>query len=752
MIPMRKALILIALLLLSAMPVQAEEHETIHLSSEQAPGPVLLWQNGGEMIAVDPDIPINLDIPTGTYFFVRLYEGVPQMNRMVFNQTTNLTAFLQENLTHWSSAAGQMVPGPAGIEGGAHLDILGPIAGGEALNATWSSSTRLPVSLGHPGLADAFRGVTEQMALHGFADEYEFSSWVINNTDFSCCAYDRSEMVASNISISVFFDGPAWGWDIEADLVGQGDGRTTRLLWIPMTGSIDGDTDLRISLPAPHEIRYSPQSEHITGVPDNFVLKRGDISVTGNVTIALGTNDAPSAGIISLDRELPWLPANRPSTIEPDCQDNSISEPTSHFTFAQGNTTLLDVEDQNLTIDPFFLSIGPGWYNLTLICTDPQGANATYEEALYLDGTQPTRILQMQYLHPDDETPVNVSHGDLSFSLPSGALLSAAVQAGDDAFAPVDIEWTSDKSAGWRHVGSGMQSWTDVFIQGQHINGQHLSIDDRHTAKPLTVYSLQLNLTDAAGNDAIQQWEVTVTDHTAPNPRPAISVDGNHYGDYNHPVEGGTPVEVNLSSSWDDIDAITSLSWTVELNGLHLFIGDHWNDIQTFTLPDLPVGRHVLVVNATDSSANTGSHATTFVIEPPVAHDYSITEVVKVGDGGPGDPGALDVTVENHGSTPATFQMCYLDQCTLMLTGVGATVDGPGSMTHQIPVEAWGSGVVKIELRFEDESVQKHTTDLEIKAELTPIMWIILAMPAILGLLAFWRLKAQQKEGEDDAA
>jgi hypothetical protein len=31
-------------------------------------------------------------------------------------------------------------------------------------------------------------------------------------------------------------------------------------------------------------------------------------------------------------------------------------------------------------------------------------------------------------------------------------------------------------------------------------------------------------------------------------------------------------------------------------------------------------------------------------------------------------------------------------------------------------------------------------------------MWIILAMPAILGLLAFWRLKAQQKEGEDDAA
>ncbi|MFL2946927.1 MAG: hypothetical protein ACJZ4J_02010 [Candidatus Poseidoniales archaeon] len=746
---MRKAVMLVGILMLSSMPVYADEPTTIHLWSEQAPGPVLLWQYGGDMITVDPNQPIDLDLPTGDYFFVRLVDGVPQMNRLLFNQSTNVTDFLQENLTHWSQAANQMIPGPASIEGYAHLDVTGPIARSELMNATWTSSTRLPASLGHPELTGAFRGIVEQMELNGFEDQNAFSAWVINNTEIGCCAYDQSEMIASNISVTVAFDGPVWGWDISADLVGQGDGRSTRLVWIPVTGSVEDHNDLRITLPEPHEIRYSPQEDYITGTPDDFVIHRGDIPVTGNATIALGTNVAPVAGMHVADGELPWLPFGQLSQVISDCTDNSISEPVNRFILRDGNTTLLDQESDSITIDAMFLDLTPSsWLNLTLECTDPQGLMANQSMDVYIDGVQPSRTLQMQYLHPDDIDPVDVNYGNQSISIPSGAVLSGAVQAGDDSDPPVDIEWTSNKSSGWIHLGIGNHAWNDIFVQGEHINGQHLSIEDRHRSKSLTVYSLQLNLTDAAGNVLMQDWDVVVTDRTSPTPRPALSVDGNYYGDLNHPIEGGSPVDVSLDESWDDIDAIEDLTWTVEVNGETLDVGTTWNEVQSFTLPQLTTGRHTLVVNATDTSGNTGTHSMMFVVEPPLGALYRITDVVKVGDGGPGEPGALNITIVNDGQGESYFRLCYLTDCTSQFRAVEASVDGPGEMTHSIPVTEWASGEVIVEIQYSDNTSSQYQSGLMIEAEMTPLMWILLMLPPLIGLVAFLRLK-KESENED---
>ena len=745
---MRKSVLLVSILLISSMPVSADETTTIHLWSEQAPGPVLLWMNGEDMINVDPNLPIDLDIPTGTYFFVRLFEGIPQMNRLVFSESTNVTDFLMENLTHWSSMAGQMVPGPAQIEGNAHLDITGPIARSEAMNATWTSSTRLPASLGHPELEGAFRGIMEQMTLNGFADENAFSTWAINNTEIGCCAYDHNDMVASNISISIIFDGPIWGWDISAELIGQGDGRSTRLLDIPVTGSAEDYTDLRITLPEPHEIRYSPQADYITGVPDDFVIHRGEIPVTGNATIALGTNAAPVVGMHLTAGQLPWLPFSQHSEIVSDCTDSSISEPESRFILREGNTTLLDEQSSNLTIDAMFLNLSPStWLNLTLECTDPQGLMVNESMEIYIDGVLPTRTLQMQYLHPDDANPVEADYGNQSISIPSGAVLSGAVQAGDDSAPPVDIEWTSNKSSGWIHLGIGNHAWNDIFVQGSHVNGQHLSIEDRHQEKPLTVYSLQLNLTDAAGNIQTQNWDVTVTDRTSPTPRPALSINGNYYGDLNHPIEGASLIDVNMNDSWDDIDAIDQLTWMVELNGETLNLTT-WDDVQSFTLPELMSGRHTLVVNATDSSGNTGTHSMMFVVEPPFGAMYRITEVVKVGDGGPGDQGALDVTIANDAQGETYFRLCYLTDCTSQFRAVEASVDGPGEMTHRIPVTEWASGEINIRIEYPDNTTSEYQSGLTIDSEMTPLMWILLALPPLVGLVALLRLKRQPEDKE----
>ena len=246
----------------------------------------------------------------------------------------------------------------------------------------------------------------------------------------------------------------------------------------------------------------------------------------------------------------------------------------------------------------------------------------------------------------------------------------------------------------------------------------------------------------------MQDWDVLVTDRTSPSPRPALSVDGNYYGDLNLPIEGGSPVEVSLDESWDDLDSINQLTWTVELNGELLEVGTTWDDVQSFTLPALTAGRHALVVNATDSSGNLGTHAMMFVVEPRVGALYRITDVIKIGDGGPGDPGALDVTMVNDGQGETYFRLCYLSDCTSQFRAMEASVDGPGEMTHRIPVTEWASGEIIVKLEYSNNSSTEYESGLIVESAMTPLMWILLILPPLIGFVALWRLKRQPDDGD----
>ena len=734
---MRKALLLIVVLLLAPFPNVSADGETLHLWSEQAPGNVLLWDDSGNLTHVNPNQPIDLHLPEGNWTLVRIIDGIPQESTLTFNEDVNATVFLN-----------QSIESPLAISGSAHLDVLGPIERSVQMNATWSSSVSVPNTLGHPDLPNTHLGINHQIINEFSGNQTLFTEWVSTQTDIGCCAYDKIDMIG-NATVTSFVDNESWGWVSEANLTGQGDGRSTRLLWVPITGELADSTDLRITLPTPHEIRYSPQSEHISGLPDDFVIHRGSIGVTGNATIALGSNVAPIVSFHAVDNTLPWLPWTSSVQIVSDCTDSSISEPAHHFILRDGNTTLLDEYSSTLFIDSFSNIVNPStWLNLTLECTDPQGLVANQSMEVYIDAVQPTRTLLMQYLHPDDSSPVDVDHGNQTILVPSGAVISGAVQAGDDSAPPVDIEWTSNKSSGWIHLGIGNHAWDDIFVQGPHINGQHLTIEDRHQAKPLTVYSLQLNLTDAAGNVLTQNWDVVVTDRSSPTPRPALSIDGNYYGNLNHPIEGGSPIDVSMDESWDDIDAIDQLTWTVEVNGESIGIGSSWDDVQSFTIPEMMAGRHTLVVNATDTSGNTGTHSMLFVVEPPLGASYRITEVAMVGEGVPGDPGALDVTIENDARGESYFRLCYMDDCTTELRAVEASVDGPGQMTHQISVSEWASGEVVVIIEYPDNTTEEYQSGLIVDSEMTPIMWLLLFLPPLVGLIALWHLK-RQPDDED---
>ena len=149
---MRKAVLIVAILFISPLPLVGAEGETIHLWSDQAPGPVLLWDDSGNLTTVDPDQPLDMHLPQGNSTLVSLIDGIPQDNTLNFNANTNATTFLN-----------QTIEAPLEITGSAHLNILGPIAQSTQLNATWSSSISIPNTLGHPDLDDSHLGVIHQI-------------------------------------------------------------------------------------------------------------------------------------------------------------------------------------------------------------------------------------------------------------------------------------------------------------------------------------------------------------------------------------------------------------------------------------------------------------------------------------------------------------------------------------------------------------------------------------------------------------
>ncbi|MDP7328406.1 MAG: hypothetical protein QF612_01005, partial [Candidatus Thalassarchaeaceae archaeon] len=95
---MRKAMLIVTILLLAPLPFVGAEGETIHLWSEHAPGSVLLWDDSGNLTAVNPDQPIDLQLPEGNWTLVRLIDGIPQDNALAFNGDTNATHFLNQTI------------------------------------------------------------------------------------------------------------------------------------------------------------------------------------------------------------------------------------------------------------------------------------------------------------------------------------------------------------------------------------------------------------------------------------------------------------------------------------------------------------------------------------------------------------------------------------------------------------------------------------------------------------------------------
>ena len=319
--------------------------------------------------------------------------------------------------------------------------------------------------------------------------------------------------------------------------------------------------------------------------------------------------------------------------------------------------------------------------------------------------------------NPDvgEATAIDISDGIIEVG--SEDVLDINIVASDDSGLDTTIEITSNRSSEWRHVDWSEMTAQARFPQGEKVNGLHLDIEHRHEAKPATTYSLNLKVTDDAGNSVFHEWTILVLDGAGPTILPDIYTNGTLIS-AEHPVRAGVPILVNLSNSYDDLDGINDTKWTFILNEETMFENLSFAAISTFNIEPLEAGSHWFIIMAWDSKGNMDTLSFSLAVQPAPGVDIRIANVSHYGTAIVGETMQVHVTIQNFGGNTATGRLCSGDVCSSHANIPWATSVGPGvvGVTLDIPLERAG----ELPLRFEwGSSLLNEEVTITIDSEIT---------------------------------
>jgi hypothetical protein len=603
--------------------------------------------------------------------------------------------------------------------GGVTLNMTEAPLTGSPVNFTWTGSYELPADFGSALLPERSRGLASQIDLYlgdgnGVLNSTEEVAWAMFRDSLPWAEsnhmvlFDESPLTGSvdlfGQSFSQLPNTPGLneqGWSESADLTGEVGFGTTRMFSFPVRGDAIEAIPITVNLPAGWEVRYSPQIELLGGTPASFTLNRSQSPTTGMWTVTIGSNQPPVASGGLYNHTGLSIPLDGEVTLESTCTDSGIGSLT-HFWEARHNGTILD-SGFGLThaLVPNSTGFSHGEVmNVTLICTDWAGANSTWNGEFYVDGEPPSATISAVEDHSVVGEPLwfHDLNNESDFSLRAGSYFSAETNATDDSGAPIQVIWRSNKTEGWEYN----EPWfVDQFNQGDDVNWMHMGVDERHEQRELTVYSLEMELIDEAGNSVTKGWNVTITDATPPTITAEIFVGSYPIGPLNV-ARPDSDITVNMSFSFDDIDAIHLLTWNVTLDGVEILKDADWPTARFFSLPQMTVGEHDLRFFAWDSKGNTRELLTNPVVHPLVPANITVLSVEVEGEAIVGEEGLLKVMVSNSGATPAVMTFCYLDQCSQNWTSGSATSQANSNTSYPLTVTSYESGPIQVVVTWTD--------------------------------------------------
>lgn len=645
------------------------------------------------------------------------------------------------------------------IMGNAHLDITGTIASSSNITATWYANVSIRDDYGTDLLANQNLGVRAQIDQHlgdgngwvSLPEVANFSALVAsarNWTDAStggCCSLDHTAFeAAGGTTVEVFLAvGPvarnmSWGWSETAVLVGQTDGRSTRLLDLPRSGGLIEEVPLTITLPTPWEYRYSAMEDIIEGMPGEFVVNRSAAPVASNIRISLGENEPPGAYGNRLNGGSSSISRDQPTTFEGQCRDSGIETPELKWDVSDNGTIIWTSTEPWISVTPADFNFSHGEVvSVKLTCRDSFSATNIWYDNVVVDAISPTWEASFTGL-PPTEDPFAIDASDGIIEIGSEDILEINISALDDSGFDTTIEVTSNRTSEWRHVDWNEMLAQSRFPQGDKVNGLHLDVDSRHEAKPLTTYSLNMTVTDESGNTVQYNWTILVLDGAGPQILPNIYSNGTLIA-AEHPARAGAILTVNLTDSYDDLDSILDTRWTFILNQEPIFENKSWTDIEYFDLPPLEAGSHWFIFMAWDSKDNLNLLSFSIAVQPAPGVDIRVWNVSYFGVPIVGKTLSVHAIVQNIGGDDATGRLCSGEICSQLVNIPWATATGPGVVGVDLDVPLKRAG--ELQLRFEWGSSQLNVEgQIDIESNIIvnpnsgPLNIVILVFVVLAGL------------------
>jgi hypothetical protein len=537
--------------------------------------------------------------------------------------------------------------------------------------------------------------------------------------------------------------GGEWGWTESGNLIGTSDGRTLRLIDLPRVGALIEEVPLRVSLPEDWEFKFSPMSEIITGSPGAFVVDRSKAPVAYDIRITIDRNMPPILSAASFPQISSTISLTKSSSFSATCSDNPLENPRIEWTISRSGTTIYSFENDWISVKPSDLNFTHGEVmSVNATCIDFHGAVSHWNDNPTVDGIPPDWSGKFSVDGIEGEVVENGSQTPI-LAL-AGSLIRFEVNASDDSSLPVLLELYTNVSEGWRQTGLNQQTFEFTANQGMGINGADMGIDQRHLQRAPSEILMALVATDDAGNTVLSEWILRVLDANPPTVIPRLFSNGIEI-EYDDKVHEKDELELNLSHSYDDLDSIGDVSWSVFVDGEEIFQSSpDWSVFEPISLSYLTKGTHNITVKATDSKGNTREEPISITVEPRSGAHIRVVEATLPDDARVGSSVMLTVLVQNDGSDPAFARVCLSDICGRWTEEpfAASLESGPGQATIEFQFEMQNDTVEDLYLSWDSASAGTYgdiPMEVSVKNQAGIATSLILAVLIVISaLLVAW--------------
>ena len=657
------------------------------------------------------------------------------------------------------------------IQGHSFLNFTNSISSSSQVNATWFAQISVLESYGTDLLENRSIGLLDQIDQilgnsDGWLDESEsnsFSELVVSSRNWTdsfsggCCAFDHSSMsVVGSIDVSVNppeigptnRTGGEWGWTESGNLIGTSDGRTLRLIDLPRVGALIEEVPLRVSLPQDWEFKFSPMSEIITGSPGAFFVDRSQAPVAYDIRITIDRNMPPILSATGFPQISSTISLEKSSSFSATCTDNPLENPRIMWTISRSGTTISSFENNWISLKPSDLNFTHGdVMSVNATCIDFHGAVSHWNDNPTVDGIPPdwrgkfsVGGIEGEVIENGSQTPILAL---------AGSLIRFEVNASDDSSLPVLLELYTNVSEGWRQTGLNQQTFEFTANQGMGVNGADMGIDQRHLQRAPSEILIALVATDDAGNTVLSEWTLRVLDANPPTVIPRLFSNGIEI-EYDDKVHEKDDLNLDLSHSYDDLDSIGDVTWSVLVDGEAIFQSSpDWSVFEPISLSNLSKGTHNITVKATDSKGNIREEPISITVDPRRGSHIRVIEATLPDDARVGSSVILTVLVQNDGSDPAFARVCLSDICGRWTEEpFAATLEsGPGQATIEFQFEMQNDTVEDLYLSWDSASAGTYgDIPMEVSVENQSGIAISLILTVLIVISAFllaWYRKSE---------